>query len=165
MAKPLGQPVGLDLAQAVNFAEQLGPIAGEAQPDRLVPLLQVCVGLLLVPPALGPGQGGFTAAQPNLAAQEGALQLGDLGRGRGGRAGAAIGRHRDQLNPHRLPGEQLQMAGGAAVTQKQQVPTAAQAVATLAASTGLQHVLKAGLPDRAGRGQQIQGGLGWWGPG
>ena len=68
LAKPLLQPGGGHLGQAIHLPVELGPVRREAVPNRLVSLAQVPLGLLLVPPALGPGQALRSAAQPHLAA-------------------------------------------------------------------------------------------------
>ena len=73
-------------------------------------------GLLLVPPALCPGQGFTAAGEPHLAAQQWGLQL--LNLPGGVQIAAGVRSHGRQINGHRMAGEQLQVARGAAITQQ-----------------------------------------------
>lgn len=117
-AKALLEPGSSNKGQAIHLAEQFGPFGRQAAPDRQLPLLQVGVGLALIPPALCPGQGFVAAAQPHLASQQGTIELHDFrGRWRAGTGAGWLRRHGDQLDLHRLARERLQVPGGAAVTQ------------------------------------------------
>ena len=77
-AKALLQPGSSNKGQAIHLTEQFSPLGRQAAPDRQLPLLQVGVGLALIPPALSPGQGCVAAAQPHLAPQQGTIELDDF---------------------------------------------------------------------------------------
>ena len=80
--------------------------------------------LLLVPPALGPGQRLAVAAQPHLSPQQGCIQFPHF-RWRVAVV-SGVGGHGGEVHGHRITGEQLQVAGGAAIPQEQQLPGAPQ---------------------------------------